>query len=97
MTVKKNCAMKNKRQSKIWFINAAFIMICVGILVFLFNAPEETTSPLPKDAVHIKFYSIKGKKEAEKFCVECHDTGKISPLPEEHPPKYRCLFCHKRN
>jgi hypothetical protein len=37
-----------------------------------------------------------GKKEAEKFCAECHAPDKVAPLPEDHPPKYRCLFCHKR-
>jgi hypothetical protein len=36
------------------------------------------------------------KKEAEKFCEECHSPEGVAPLPEDHPPKYRCLFCHKR-
>jgi len=88
--------IKKKRKSKTWLLNVAFVLLCGGILVFLLNAPEETTSFLPKDADHIKLHSIKGKKEAEKYCVECHDTGKVYPLPAEHPPKYRCLFCHKR-
>jgi mono/diheme cytochrome c family protein len=38
-----------------------------------------------------------GKKEAEKFCIECHAPEGVFPLPEGHPPKYRCLFCHKRD
>jgi hypothetical protein len=21
----------------------------------------------------------------------------VAPLPDDHPPKYRCLFCHKRD
>jgi hypothetical protein len=37
-----------------------------------------------------------GKKEAEQFCESCHAPGKEAPLPDNHPPKYRCLFCHKR-
>jgi hypothetical protein len=37
------------------------------------------------------------KKEAEKFCEECHSPEGVSPLPKDHPPKYRCLFCHKRD
>lgn len=89
--------MEKKRKTKIWFINGAFILICMGILVFLLNAPEETTSFLPKDENHIKLHSIEGKKEAEKYCAECHDADSDAPLPAEHPPKYRCLFCHKRN
>ncbi len=86
--------MKQKRN--VWILNGAFVIISVAIVAFLLNAPEETTSALPKDDNHLKLYDIKGKKEAEKFCGECHDIGKEAPLPEGHPPKYRCLFCHKR-
>ncbi len=78
-------------------MNSIFALICGGILVFLLSAPEETTSALPKDEDHIKFQTKQGKKEAEKYCGECHDDGKDVPLPDGHPPKYRCLFCHKRN
>lgn len=88
---------KKKNSMKVLVINALFIALCAGILVFLFNAPEETTSPLPHDDTHNKFHQIKGKKEAEKSCLDCHDQDKEAPLPSEHPPKYRCLFCHKRN
>ncbi len=84
-------------KKKVWVLNGVFVIICVTILVFLLSAPEETTSFLPKDENHSKFHEIKSKKEAEKFCVECHDVGKDAPLPEGHPPKYRCLFCHKRS
>ena len=38
-----------------------------------------------------------GKKEAEKFCGECHNPDGAAPLPDGHPPKYRCLFCHKKD
>ena len=69
----------------------------VAIIVVLLLAPEESTSPVPKDENHLKFYDIvakDGKKAAEKFCDECHnDDGVI--FPEGHPPKSRCLFCHK--
>lgn len=85
---------KNKKTR--WLINAAFMAFCVGILVFLFNAPKETTSPLPHDEVHQPFFVIASKKEAERSCLTCHDQDKKAPLPENHPPKYRCLFCHKR-
>ncbi|MCX5870240.1 MAG: hypothetical protein NTY00_06340 [Deltaproteobacteria bacterium] len=77
------------------FLNIAFIVIGGAILVFLFNAPKETTTKLPKDLTHSRFQEM-GKKEAEKFCTECHSPKGVSPLPEGHPPKYRCLFCHKR-
>jgi hypothetical protein len=72
------------------------VLICAGILVFLLNAPKETTSPLPHDEIHSRFHEISSKKEAEKSCLECHDQDKEAPLPGGHPPKFRCLFCHKR-
>jgi cytochrome c5 len=84
-------------KKKIWVMNGVFAAVCAAILIFLLNAPEETTAPLPKDEIHAGFYDIKGKKAAEKFCGQCHDNGKEAPLPKDHPPKYRCLFCHKRN
>jgi hypothetical protein len=34
------------------------------------------------------------KKEAEKLCEPCHNAQGIK-LPPNHPPKHRCLFCHK--
>lgn len=88
--------MKHKKSRKLLLGNSLFILILAAILVFLLNAPKETTSPLPHDDIHSRFHDIKGKKEAEKFCLACHDQDKESPLPEGHPPKYRCLFCHKR-
>ena len=34
------------------------------------------------------------KKDAEKLCEPCHTQNNIK-LPPNHPPKHRCLFCHK--
>ncbi len=69
----------------------------VAIIVVLSMAPEETTKPVPKDEIHQKFYTIvkaDGKKAAEKFCGDCHNAEDV-PFPKDHPPKFRCLFCHK--
>lgn len=88
--------MNVQKKKKTALINILFIVLCGGILLFLYNAPEETTAFLPKDEAHGRFHAIEKKKEAEKFCSECHDKDKVAPLPENHPPKYRCLFCHKR-
>ena len=77
-------------------LNSAFVLTCVAILVFLLKAPEETTAKLPQDENHQRFYAMTSKKEAEKFCTECHAENKSAPLPAEHPPKFRCLFCHKK-
>lgn len=83
-------------KKKTGIINTLFILLCVAILLFLLNAPDETTAFLPHDEIHERFHAIEGKKEAEKFCSECHEKDQVAPLPENHPPKYRCLFCHKR-
>ena len=88
--------MKQKKSPKLLIGNILFVIVCAGILVFLLNAPEETTSPLPHDDIHSTLHNIEGKKEAEKSCLNCHDADKEAPLPDGHPPKYRCLFCHKR-
>jgi len=82
--------------SKKTILNISFLVICGAILAFLLNAPKETTPHLPHDADHTRFYEIKSKKEAEKFCLDCHDQTAQAPLPENHPPKFRCLLCHKR-
>ncbi len=75
------------------------LLIAIGaaILIFLWAAPEETTTHVPYDDTHKKFYDIvqnDGKKAAEKFCEDCHNDDGV-PFPEGHPPKSRCLFCHK--
>ncbi len=76
--------------------NIIFLAMGAGIIIFLLAAPPETTVKLPHDKIHEKFFPMH-KKEAEKFCEKCHRPDGESPLPENHPPKYRCLFCHKRN
>jgi hypothetical protein len=75
--------------------NTLFLAGCGALLYFLLQAPPETTRPLPHDPDHERFMTM-GKKEAEQFCESCHGPGKQKPLPATHPPKYRCLFCHKR-
>ena len=78
-------------------LNLLFIILVASVLFFLFRAPEETTSRLPDDEIHEEFHLIKSKKEADSHCTECHSIDGKAPLSEDHPPPYRCLFCHKRN
>jgi hypothetical protein len=78
-----------------WLSNLIFLLASGGLLVFLLNAPEETTKKLPVDDIHLKFQTM-DRKEAEKSCEKCHNPEGEVPLPEGHPPKYRCLFCHKQ-
>jgi cytochrome c553 len=82
-------------KNKTWLYNMLFLLVCGAILLFLWNAPAETTKKLPQDAIHLKFHTME-KKDAEKFCEECHNPKGEVPLPKNHPPKYRCLFCHKQ-
>lgn len=76
--------------------NVAFAVVCSALLVFLYLAPEETTSHLPKDETHMEFHQIKSKKEADSMCIQCHSQDGDMPLPDDHPDPFRCLFCHKR-
>jgi len=89
MDEKKSSAKKNL------LLNLLFAFVGGAVLLFLINAPPETTKKLPHDENHEKFYAM-GKKEAEKYCESCHNPEGIAPLPQNHPPKYRCLFCHKK-
>ena len=73
------------------------IAVAIVILAFLWQAPPESTSRVPFDEDHQRFYSLvkdEGKKAAEKFCEDCHNADMV-PFPDGHPAKFRCLFCHK--
>ncbi|PID41392.1 MAG: hypothetical protein CR981_03455 [Proteobacteria bacterium] len=78
-------------------LNICFAVLSLALLLFLLQAPEETTSPLPDDQIHARFHLIRSKREADKHCASCHSENGESPLPDGHPPPFRCLFCHKRN
>lgn len=72
----------------------------VAIVALLWLAPAETTKHIPQNETHQKFYTMvqkdgkPGKKAAEKFCQDCHNADQVA-FPADHPPKLRCLFCHK--
>lgn len=87
---------QKKNNKNTIYLNISFVVVGLAIILVLLNAPNETTAKLPMDESHTKFHTIKSKKEAEKFCTECHIEEGVAPLPADHPPKYRCLFCHKR-
>lgn len=88
--------MKKSSPARRKLFNLGFIVLCAGLLIVLYLAPEETTSPLPSDDLHQEFHEIESKKEADKLCAQCHSQQGDFPLPEDHPDPYRCLFCHKR-
>jgi len=83
------------KPKKTLLYNLIFLGVGAAIVLFLWSAPEETTTRLPNDENHGRFMKM-DKKAAEKFCDECHSPDGEKPLPKDHPPKYRCLFCHKR-
>lgn len=86
--------MPEFKQRRTLVCNLLFAAVCIGIFLFLWNAPPETTAHLPRDEKHSRFMEME-KKQAERRCGECHGEGK-KPLAKDHPPAYRCLFCHKR-
>lgn len=77
-------------------LNILFLAVCAGVLIFLLNAPDKTTSKLPNNDIHQKFHNMP-KKVAEKQCMTCHYDGSDYALPKFHPPKFRCLFCHTKD
>lgn len=87
--------MTTPKKKKTLLINIAFIATSIALVTFLLRAPDETTAKVPHDDDHNRFFGMK-KKAAGKLCVECHNPDNIA-FPEGHPPKYRCLFCHKRD
>ena len=70
--------------------NIGFLFISAIIIIVLLLAPKETTPKVPFDENHKRFYKMK-KREAERFCENCHKT-----FSKKHPPKQRCLLCHKK-
>ncbi len=74
-----------------------FVALAVIIVLVLWFAPPETTTKVPADETHRGLEAIlarEGKKATEQSCRTCHNDQDL-PLSENHPPKYRCLFCHK--
>lgn len=84
-----------------------FIAIIVAILaIFYAISGKEKTKKVPYDEKHAGFYTkvsqagLKGQKEADLACPQCHnETGGI-PFPPKHPVKpaagpMSCHLCHK--
>jgi hypothetical protein len=80
---------------KDWLFLAIMVVV---LLVFILVSGKEKTRKVPYDAVHRPFYEkmkkTGSKKETEQGCESCHNE-KVVPFPKGHPPKNRCLFCHK--
>lgn len=51
-------------------------------------------APGPDASIFKRAFFKPDKKGAEVYCEPCHKEKGI-PYPPNHPPKNRCLFCHK--
>lgn len=76
-----------------------FLALVGAVLAFVFLiSGKETTKQVPFDEAHRPMYEIVrssgSRVKAEQGCEGCHTAAKI-PLPTGHPPKNRCLLCHK--
>lgn len=73
-------------------------IICAVLAVVILISGEETTRKVPNDGLHRPAYDVLAKtgskREAEKGCESCHNDRQVR-FPANHPPKNRCLLCHK--
>ncbi len=84
-----------KKRSRV--IDIVLIAAGVILVLVLWQAPPVSTARMPYDDTHREFYDLvrtEGKKAAEARCETCHNAEMV-PFPPDHPPKYRCLLCHK--
>ena len=51
-------------------------------------------APAPDASIFKRAFFKPDKKGAEVYCEPCHKEMGV-PFPPNHPPKNRCLFCHK--
>lgn len=51
-------------------------------------------APGPDAPLFRRLFFKPDKKRAETYCQPCH-TARGVGFPPNHPPKNRCLFCHK--
>jgi len=84
--------MKLRKADMLFILLIPSVVLCLWLLT-----TKQTTLRIPLDETHyeaLKAYRDSGKKAAEKVCATCHADDRI-PLSAQHPPKYRCMFCHK--
>lgn len=99
------------RMDKRDMLFAALIVVVLGIVISLSGREKTKTVPNDAnhriayqaafagapaaDAPFFRKLLFKpDKKGAEAYCEPCH-RGRSVRFPPDHPPKNRCLFCHK--
>lgn len=97
-------------QKRDWFF-VALVVAVLGIFLAISGKEKTKTVPLdathrivyetafrdapgPEASIFKRAFFKPDKRGAEKFCEPCHKERGV-PFPPDHPPKNRCLFCHK--
>lgn len=76
-----------------------FLVIIIVVVGFLFMGKANLKAgKIPSDSNHKPFYEDMNKgrdfQDIERKCAACHGPQTV-PLSRNHPPKERCLLCHK--
>ena len=99
-----------KIDRKDWYF-IAVVVVVLGIFVAITGKEKTTrvpNNPMHKLSYDAAYKNAPGsdaslfkraffkpdKKGAEVFCEPCHKEKGV-PFPQNHPPKNRCLLCHK--
>jgi hypothetical protein len=81
-------------------------MIALVLIIFYAISGKEKTTKVPFNDKHMVFYEkaakdgLKGQKEADLGCPQCHNEAGGIPFPAKHPVKpsagpMSCHLCHK--
>ena len=84
-----------RKKRKIWLLNLLFLLVGAGILFLLWLAPPAST-PVIAIVVEVCRLLSGSSCAAELECLARDGPEMSNPLPKQHPPPYRCLFCHRR-
>lgn len=68
------------------FIFYGGALLVIGTLALL--SGSRTTRYVPVDDHHPRPLAVEG-------CRECHAPGKMAPQSPKHPPKEKCMLCHR--
>lgn len=71
-------------QKNLVFYGGSLLM--VGTLAFL--AADRPFRYVPEDANHPRPLVVAA-------CRDCHAPGKTAPQSADHPPKEKCMLCHR--
>lgn len=70
-----------------WLFVVFALTVVVG--VSLLPTPKDRNPMIPGTAEHRAITDDKG-------CVQCHQKGGETPLPDRHPKRQDCSRCHAR-